>query len=374
MNAASEYRQSKLAAISPIVSMIVVVLMCASIAGCGSGSGGSSQTTSTSLWVANRSSDSVTSFSASALKHRGTATATRLNQSTELLDPEGVAFDKHHNMWVTNCSGSEDFNGSITEFTHGQLGKLKQDPAPLPNIELFDDGARGVFSCPYGLQFDKGGNLWVSNRFVPNIISFSPDQLTQSVIVLPNTVLNSFEFVGPEDLLFDKEGALWIADAALGSVFAYQSSTLAAALGKDNNLDPDIIINPAALDSAAALAFDRSGNLWVANCGNTSFVAMFNAADIKVSGAPTPAITLTPTIVNTPGGMTHSLDCPEGLAFDGGGNLWVANGISDTVGSLAKFSKSQLTSSGSPPPAVFLDADANGVNLFQPVLINFGSP
>ncbi len=374
MDASSwNYRNDCTRAISAGGPMVLLILISIFVAGCGGGSSSSSQPTSPGLWVANRIPNSVTGFSAGARKHSGTPAATFSNSSTELNDPEGLIFDKHHNMWVANCAGSDDLFGSITEFTQGQLGKLKQDPAPGPAVELMDDGSGAVFNCPYGLEFDQSGNLWVSNRFTPELISFSPDQLQQSGVQPPDTTIFSTHFGGPEDLLFDKEGTLWIADAAVASVFGYKSATLAAALGQTVEVDPDIINSSAALNLPDALAFDRDGNQWVANCNNNNLVR-FNAADIAMSGAPTPEITLTSTAVTTASGTAESLDCPEGITFDPSGNLWVSNAISDTFGSLAKFTPSQLAASGSPAPAVFLDADSMGDNLNQPVLIDFGPP
>lgn len=353
---------------APVALLLILSVL---MAGCGdSGGGGSSS--SNGVWVANRVSNTLAVFSRSASKHSGAPAATRLNQSLSLVTPEGITFDKNNNLWVANCSGSSDFFGSIDKFTEAQLRNLKNDPAPDPDIEFVDDGSRDVFNCPYGLDFDKSGNLWATNRFAPNLISFSPQQLKQGGAQLPDTVITSVEFGDPEDITIDKSGSLWIADASFPGVLEYKEATLAAAIGTSSDINPDIIITSADLDSATAVTLDKSGNLWVANCGFTDAVLMFSASDLASSGSKTPAIKLEGTLVTTPTGTALSLDCPEGLTFDQSGNLWVSNATSDTFGSLIKFKKDQLAASGSPSPAVFLDADANGTNLNQPVLIDFG--
>ena len=56
-----------------------------------------------------------------------------------------------------------------------------------------------------------------------------------------------------------------------------------------------------------ALAFDSSGNLYVANCSGSNTVSEF------APGSTTPTATLT------------GLNDPEALAFDSSGNLYVAN-------------------------------------------------
>lgn len=365
-----ERRHQSVGAYSKSAVAALALILTALMAGCGGGGGGS--TSSSGVWVANRVSNTLAVFSTSVSKHSGAPSATRLNQSVSLVTPEGITFDKNNNLWVANCSGSSDFFGSIDKFTEAQLRNLKNDSAPTPDVEFLDDGSRDVFNCPYGLEFDKSGNLWASNRFTPNLISFSPEQLKQGGAQLPDTIINSSDFGDPEDITIDKSGSLWIADASFPAVLEYKEATLAAAIGTTSDIDPDIIITSADVDSTTAVTLDHDGNLWVANCGFNDAVLMFNASDLATSGSKTPAVKLEATTVTTPTGTALSLDCPEGLTFDHAGNLWVSNATSDTFGSLIKFKKDQLAASGSPSPAVFLDADATGTNLNQPVLIDFG--
>jgi len=101
------------------------------------------------------------------------------------------------------------------------------------------------------------------------------------------------------------------------------------------------------------LAFDGLGNLWVAN-GNTGHntVVEFVASQLTTSGAPTPAVVLSAN--------AGSLASPAGLAFDNSHNLWVANAASPTV---VEFTPGQLASNGSPAPNVVLRTRANSVGL-----------
>ena len=372
MDATSENRQ--IVVIKPVSSqtglLVLAIVISTFVAACGGGGGGSSQTSSPSLWVANRASSTVASFSAAARKHSGTPSATRTNLSQSLFEPEGVVFDKQNNMWISNCSGSDDQQGSVAKFSAGQVAKLERHPLPEPAVELLDDGNSDVFSCPYGLQFDHAGNLWVTNRFALDLVAFDPTQLKQTGAHLPRTQISSGVFGDPVDILFDKSGSLWIADTSSSIVYAYKKQSLDAALGFTNIIDPDIVIGPNGMNGSDAIAFDRDGNLWVANCSLNNLVK-FNAADLAASGSPTPAVTISATVVETATGSTLSLDCPEGLSFDAQGSLWASNAISDNFGSLAKFTSSQLAADGMPAPAVFLDSDSTGANLRQPVLITF---
>ena len=94
------------------------------------------------------------------------------------------------------------------------------------------------------------------------------------------------------------------------------------------------------LDYPDALVYDSSGNLWVANYANNT-ISEYTPAELSSNSVP--SVTL-----NTTGGSPASLYTPEGLAFDSSGNLWVANARNSTI---VEFSKSSLDQSGTPTPA-----------------------
>ncbi len=85
------------------------------------------------------------------------------------------------------------------------------------------------------------------------------------------------------------------------------------------------------LDVPNSLAFDSSGDLWVANFGDRTVVEYRRQ---QLSGGPVvPALTIS-------SGRSGSLNSPAGMAFDASGDLWVANDLSNT---LVEYSKTSLT-------------------------------
>ena len=80
-------------------------------------------------------------------------------------------------------------------------------------------------------------------------------------------------------------------------------------------LTPSLALLPASgsIDSPHALAFDLSGNLWVANQGNNTIVA-FGTGQLVASGAPVPNLNL--TVPSPYAGLSA-------MAFDNSGDLWV---------------------------------------------------
>ncbi|MGA8641283.1 hypothetical protein [Candidatus Binatus sp.] len=322
------------------------------------------------LWVPNLFGPSVNEFDPPARAVSGNPSPQFSNESAFLLLPAGLAFDSSQNLWVTNCSDFTLGTGAIAEFTAAQLANLGSNSAPDPNTTLLDDGSFTILNCPWGAQFDAAGNLWITNRLIPNLVSYSPAQLAVGGALTPNTTITSTSFSSPTSIAFDASANLWIVENQNQQVLAYKAATLATALGHSGQVNPDIIISSSSFGDPRAIVFDGSGNLWLSDA--TGKLLEFAAADLAMSGTPTPKVTITATAVVTLDGIALSLDFPEGLAFDPAGNLWVANLESDNAGSLAEFTPAQLASSGNPSPAVFLDSDIFGTNIHQPALLTFG--
>jgi sugar lactone lactonase YvrE len=96
--------------------------------------------------------------------------------------------------------------------------------------------------------------------------------------------------------------------------------------------------NAAALQTMAAkinapqgVAFDNTGDLWIAN-SNTNTLLEYTKNELS-KASPTPVVTI---LCNSSG----SSNGPGGLIFDRSGNLWVANTSTSTV---VEFAKSQLS-------------------------------
>jgi sugar lactone lactonase YvrE len=162
----------------------------------------------------------------------------------------------------------------------------------------------------------------------------------------------STTLAAPEDtvlqaIAFDAAGNMWVSDSGNHALYQYTPAQLATG----GNLAPAVTIGASArsLSDPMGLAFDLDGNLWVANSamGETEdegSLAMFSPAQLAATGKPTPAVTIKPG--------TDSLHSPVALAFDAAGDLWVANFSGEGGGSIVKFAKGQLGTTGAPSPRV----------------------
>jgi hypothetical protein len=294
----------------------------------------------------------------------------RISFGSANSEPGSVTFDGNGNFWGTFCQGGgPDTNGLVFELTKKQLLKLKNGGG-IKAAKVAFDNPYPLFDCPMALQFDKSGNLWVANSGrsydTPSIMEYSAAQLTTGGDVYPAAVFTSPVFRYIWDIKFDSSGNLWIAgDGMPGGdpegIFELTSEQLAEPATPYFPLVvmPSLELTSTTFDFPGAIAFDASGNLWVG--GLTSPVLALAAADLSGSGtiSPAPSVTINPVTIKK---INSSFYDSNGLAFDREGDLWVASGSSDgdaknDFGTIAGFTPSQIASSGSPRPTLFLLAD-----------------
>ena len=314
------------------------------------------------LWVAN-TGNFVAEFTPKMLKISGENSPSRVLVSADLDEPWGMIFDSKNNLWVSNVG-----NGTLTEFTFKQLKALKKNNAPEAAVVI------SGLDRPEGLAFDGGGNLWVANEGGGgHLVEFTASQLTTSGSPVPKALTDPGEMDSPVGIAFDHSENLWVADDDFSHVLMFTKTQLAAG----GSQSATVILTDdgsGSIKDCEPLIFDKSGDLWVGNnrdpVQNLGSVVKFTPGQLAQSGSPTPAVMLTATTVNhTP---PSSLDIPAGVAFDGGGNLWVGNEVSDHAGSVAKFGKKLIGSSGSPLPSVFIDSNSMEKNLDVPFFLAFG--
>lgn len=106
---------------------------------------------------------------------------------------------------------------------------------------------------------------------------------------------------------FDKDGNLWAPADAGFQRFAAASLGGSGALSAERAFTADFGCTPA----IRSLAVDKDGNVWAASICQDGFVARFAAADLAASGA-------------RPVAKSVVAKNPDGIAFDDGGNLWIA--------------------------------------------------
>ncbi|MGA6972205.1 MAG: hypothetical protein WBY93_11290 [Candidatus Binatus sp.] len=211
---------------------------------------------------------------------------------------------------------------------------LGATPNPAPAVTVTTSGLEDPLA-----DFDKSGNLWVSDHDTDEIFEFSKKQLKTGGDITPKVTISSSDLDGARNIAFDHKGNLWISNDESNQIVEFAKKGLA----KGGTLTPAVIISDdgsESLDDCKGIAFDSDHNLWAANAANSTVVELA-ASSLKTTGSPTPAVTI--------GASDGSLIVPVGIGFDDKGNLWVSNFSGATV---VEFSPSQRTSSGTPTPTV----------------------
>ncbi|WP_295617314.1 PEP-CTERM sorting domain-containing protein [Chamaesiphon sp. GL140_3_metabinner_50] len=199
--------------------------------------------------------------------------------------PRGIAFDASGNLYVSDQSAAR--NNSIKKIT------------PSGNVSTF---VSGLADPVFGLAFDASGNLFAANYFADNIEKITPSG-------------NVSTFVSglrrPYDLAFD----------ASGNLFETDFDILSGA--RINKITPlgNVTSNPgSALSAFTGLAVDSSGNAALSDVGR-NIIIKFSTTTLASTGS-----------IN---GLSGD------LAFDESGNLFVADSGRiekiNTLGSVSTF-------------------------------------
>jgi sugar lactone lactonase YvrE len=300
--------------------------------------------------------DSVTSYPVGA---SGNAAPSGFLSNGTTAHVGSLAFDSAADLWVGSGPGPGATSGVLYEYKPAQLGS---SGVIAPAVQITSDSV-GVNT---GAAFDFSGELWVACQGCRSFSEFVASQLSSSGTKSPAVTISTGS-ASPNGIAIDTHGDVWVSSSASYTpgryVYALSEYT-PAELASSGSPSPAVVIaNSGSLSLPARLAFDRSGDLWVANnLGNT--VVEYTPAELASSGSPAPAVVLSST-------ASDSLDAPNGLAFDAAGDLWVADEGSNSA---VEFSPSQLGSSGSPAPVDTIGGSATGISDPWVIAVGPGAP
>ena len=205
-------------------------------------------------------------------------------------------------------------------------------PALLPRSRLGLD-------IPDCATFDAAGDLWVVNfngrsvvEYASNAFSGGPQAPERTISSDSSGSLNS-----PAGCAFDQSGDLWVANDLTNTVVEYAPGTPAS--GAQVPIATISSDGSDSLSGPVALAFDQSGDLWVANYDNSTVVE-YTMSDLA-SGSQVPAVTISAD-------ASGVLNSPLGIAFDRSGDLWVAANLSNK---LLEYARNGLSRRPRPPPS-----------------------
>lgn len=256
----------------------------------------------------------------------GAATNARLDS------PFGVAFDAAGNLYFADSGNNRvrevNTNGIIMTVAGSGGSGFSGDGGPATEARLTN---------PAGVAIDTAGNLYISdsnnqrvrkvgtNGIITTFAGNGPGGNVGNGIAATNATLGS-----PLGLAFDVSGNLYIADYGASRIWMVNTNGIITTVAGNGNRsysgDGGSATN-AGLRFPIGLAFDTCGNLYIADAGNNR-IRMVNANGI----INTVAGNGTNTYSGDGGASTNaSLSNPAGLALDSSGNLYIADELNNRI-------------------------------------------
>ena len=208
----------------------------------------------------------VTTF-AGQLGVSGSANGT--GTDAQFNTPSGLAIDQAGKLYVSDTG-----NSTIRKITTaGKVSTL----AGVAGASGFPNGAAGIalFNSPLGIAVATNGTVFVAdsgNHCIRKISGGAVSTFAGSPQVWGSAdgQGTNAQFNGPVGLAFDSRTNLFVSDANNDTIRKITPdgtvTTFAGAAGVDGAVDGDV--NSARFRSPAELAFDRKGNLFVADSFN----------------------------------------------------------------------------------------------------------
>jgi sugar lactone lactonase YvrE len=260
-------------------------------------------------------------------------------------------FDSHGDAWVFNSWVNVDADskppaGMIFEYTLAELASSNSAHLPTPELTISSAMLVDIDSNDR-LVFTPTGNLWVENSGKSTMYEYGRGQLSTGGSKDPRVTLSD-SLSAPSSLAFDRAGDLWVANEGNSTLVEYAAPQLATRTPVPSRTI-STYSTPAAAGGVSAcafpmaLAFDPSGDLWV---GSPDCLAEYSPSQLATGGQLVPNVMISDMVKCCV--QTGALSEPTGLAFDHTGNLWVADqGIH-----IVEYARNQLTRSGTPTPRV----------------------
>lgn len=249
--------------------------------------------------------------------------------------PEGMAFDKSGNLWVVD-TGFNRLLMFAPPFTSGESATLVIGQQNFTSVEPALS-ATGL-DQPYGMAFDNDGNMWVAdtnnNRIIEYKTPFTTGEAAYIIIGSPSfdkgvypTTASSL--AAPYGVAFDRSGDLWAVDYYDNRILEYEppfKSQMNASLVIGQ---PDFTSNSDGstqnrTNLPSAIAFDGTGNLWVTDSLNNR--ALEFSRPFSTDESASLVIGQKNFTENFSGITNDSLNTPYGITFDKSGNLWLTDG------------------------------------------------
>lgn len=268
----------------------------------------------------------------------------------------------------TNSAGTA--YGNVVKFTTGtdQSNAFRNVSTLAGSIAagfVNGTGSAAQFNSPMGMVTDAAGNIYVCDSFNSAIRKITPSGVvttiggTGELGYLDGTTAVA-KFYSPSGLALDASGNVYVADRGNNVIRKITPAGVVSTFAGTGNAGyADGNATAATFNTPSGLAFDASGNLFVADMGNNLIRKVTGAGVVTTVAGSRAAGFISGT------GTTAVLYKPNSIAFDAAGNMYVTEQYNNVVRKITAdytvttFAGGPNTSFIGSPTAVAIDATGN---------------
>jgi sugar lactone lactonase YvrE len=261
--------------------------------------------------------------------------------ASSLAKPGAISFDANGNVYIVDSDNNRVLvysSSSTSAFrVYGQLGNFSSgDPNWASANALSIPGGQGFYSG--GVAVDSANNVFIADQFLNRVLAYAPGSTTAFQVYgqLNNffsDTLQQREGISanslklPEGVAFDSSGNFYVADYGNNRVLVYArgSTTAFRVYGQLGNFTTSSNggVSANSLSSPRGVAFDSANNVYIADSFNRVLVYLPGSTTaFRVYGQLGSFITST---ANNGGISANSLSSPRGIAVDWTDNVYIAD-------------------------------------------------
>ena len=248
--------------------------------------------------------------------------------------PQGIAVDGAGNIYLIDQNINDGSNPNTVEMVSATTGEIAivagggtVVPTTTPKSAL-----SAKLNAVNSLATDTAGNVYIADFYNNQVEKLTP---AGQIVVIAGSGSNSVTTTaqsatsvalqGPTGMIFDPSGNLYISDQNISQVDKVNTSgqiTLVAGGGSNAPTTTEQSALTVSLNNPAELAVDGAGDLYIGDFSNQWVEQMNTAGQLKiVAGGGGTVPTATPEY-----STNAQLGLIEGIAVDGAGNLYIADG------------------------------------------------